>query len=67
MTKEEFKKLWEANDQGSGITNDDIADRAVEWGISSRPKTRPIDLIRYQVLKAANTVDAEDFKPVEER
>ena len=24
-TKEEFKKLWEADDEGSGITYDDIA------------------------------------------
>ena len=46
-TKEKFKELWEANENGSGITFNDIADCAVAWGISSRPKTRPINLIRY--------------------
>lgn len=62
-TKEEFKRLWEANDNGSGITFDDIADCAKAWGISSSPRTRPIDEIRYQVLKAAQTNDAEDYNP----
>ena len=63
MTKEEFKKLWEANDTGSGITFDDMATMAIAWGISSRPKTQSMDVIRYKVLKSANTIDAEDFNP----
>lgn len=62
-TKEDFKQLWEANDNGSGITFDDIADCAKAWGISSSPRTRPIDEIRYQVLKAAQTNDAEEYNP----
>ena len=62
-TKEKFKELWEANENGSGITFNDIADCAVAWGISSRPKTRPINLIRYMVLKAANVCDAEEYNP----
>ncbi len=62
-SKEKFKELWEANENGSGITFDDIADCAVAWGISPRPKTRPIDLIRYMVLKAANACDAEEYNP----
>ena len=68
-TKEKFKELWEANENGSGITFNDIADCAVAWGISSRPKTRPVNLIRYMVLKAANVCDAEEYNPnpVEER
>lgn len=65
-TKEEFKRLWEANDNGSGITFDDIADCAKAWGISSSPRTRPIDEIRYQVLKAAQTNDAEEYNPNKE-
>jgi hypothetical protein len=65
MTKEEFKTRWESNDNGGGITYDDIANCAVTWGISRTPKTRRIDVIRYQVLVAAGTVDAEEFKPVE--
>lgn len=60
-TKEDFKRLWEANSCGSGITYDDIADCAKAWGISSYPRTRPIDEITYRVLKAAQVNDAEDY------
>lgn len=63
MTKEEFKKRWESDEDGGGITFEDIADCAVKWGISSRPKTSRIDVIRYRVLLAAGTTDAEDFNP----
>lgn len=68
-TKEDFKRLWEANEHGSGITFDDIAECARAWGISSSPRTRPIDEIRYKVLKAAQVNDAEEYNPnpVEER
>lgn len=62
-TKEEFKRLWEANSCGSGITYDDIADCARAWGILSHPRTRPIDEITYRVLKAAQTNDAEEYNP----
>ena len=65
MTKEEFKTRWEGDDNGGGINYDDIADCAVAWGISRTPKTRRIDVVRYQVLKAAGTVDAEEYKPEE--
>jgi len=61
MTKTEFKMRWESDDNGGGITFDDIAKAAKLWGVSSRPKTRPMDLVRYLVLKAADTEDAEDF------
>ena len=63
MTKEEFKKLWEANNEGSGITFEDIANAAVRWGVCRTPRIRPMEQIRYLVLKSANTVDAEDFNP----
>jgi len=65
MTPEVFKSRWESNDAGGGIKYDDIAHCAVAWGISRNPKTRPMDVIRYQVLVAAGTVDAEEFKPEE--
>ena len=65
MNKTEFKTRWESNDNGGGITFDDIAECAVKWGISSRPRTSHIGTIRYLVLKEANTNDAEEFKPVE--
>jgi hypothetical protein len=65
MTKEEFKARWESNDEGGGISFNDIADCAKAWGLFSTPKTARIDVVRYRVLKAANTVDAEDFAPEE--
>ena len=63
MTKEEFKQRWESNDNGGGITFDDIADCAVAWGLFRTPRTSSIDLVRYRVLVAAGTADAEEFKP----
>lgn len=63
MTKQEFKSRWESNDNGGGITFDDIADCAVSWGINKYPRTSPIYTVRYSVLKAAGTIDAEDFNP----
>lgn len=61
MTKDEFKKRWESDDAGGGITFNDIADCAVEWNISRTPRTMQIDSIRYRVLKAALVNDAEEF------
>ena len=66
MTKEEFKTRWESDDNGGGINYDDIAECAIAWHISSRPRIRRMDVVRYQVLKAAGTVDAEEFTPDEE-
>ena len=62
MTKEEFKKRWESNELGGGITFDDIAECAVAWGVCRKPKVRPIDEVRYLVLRAANTNDAEHYR-----
>ena len=63
MTKEEFKVRWESDDNGGHINFEDIAICAQKWGIASKPKTKDINIIRYKVLKAANTIDAEDFNP----
>ncbi len=60
-TKEEFKRLWETDEYVPAPTYDDIADCAIAWGISSHPRTRPIDEITYRVLKAAQTNDAEEY------
>lgn len=62
MTRDEFKKRWESNESGGGITFDDIADAAIAWGISSSPKAMPIFKVRYLVLAAAGTNDAEEYK-----
>jgi hypothetical protein len=63
MTKKEFKKRWEQDENGGGITYDDIADCYVNWRLGTSPKTKPILLVRYVVLKAANTNDAEEYNP----
>jgi len=54
MTKEEFKKRWDSDESGGGITYDDIAECAIAWGICSKPRIHPIDLVRDKVLAAAN-------------
>lgn len=61
MTKKEFKTRWESNADGGGITFDDVADCAKAWGLFSTPRTSPIDIVRYRVLKAADTDDAESY------
>lgn len=63
MTKEEFKKCWESDDRGGGITFEDIADRAKEWGLFNRPRCCDINIVTYEVLKAAKCIDAEEFNP----
>ena len=62
-TKEEFKKLWETGEDGSGITFDDIAECAKEWGLYSHPKCCSILMVRYKVLLAAKCLDAEEYNP----
>ena len=66
MTKEEFKRRWEKDENGDGITFDDIADCAKAWGLFPIPRICQIDKVRYAVLKTAGTNDCEDFKPTEE-
>lgn len=63
MTKEEFKQRWESDDNGGGITFNDIANCAKAWGLFLAPRTSEMGRVRYQVLKAANTNDCEDFNP----
>lgn len=63
MTKEEFKRRWESDERGGGITFDDIAHCAKSWGLFLTPRIHQIDRMRYAVLKAAGTEDAEEFAP----
>lgn len=64
MTKQEFKTRWESNDQGGGITFDDIADCAKSWGLFNTPYILDIHKVQYAVLKAANTNDCEEYNPL---
>ncbi|WP_155524051.1 hypothetical protein [Nodosilinea nodulosa] len=66
MTKEEFKSRWESDSTGGGITFDEVAQCAKDWGIFGAPKTRPMDLVLYRVLCDAQTSDCEDYNPIEE-
>ena len=63
MTKHEFKTRWDSNENGGGLTFNDIANCAKSWGLFSTPRIHQIDVVRYIVLKAADTNDCEDFKP----
>jgi hypothetical protein len=63
MTKEQFKARWEKDDNGGGITFNEVAECAKSWGITKLPMTMNISVVLYRVLKEANTNDAEDFQP----
>ena len=60
MTKQEFKRRWELNDEGDDITLDDIADCYVSWGLGSTPKTKSPELVVHAVLKAASCKVADE-------
>lgn len=54
MTKEEFKRRWELNDSGDGITYDDIAECAEKWGLYKTPKIHSLEEVTQKVLRSAN-------------
>jgi len=53
LTKAEFKKRWDSDSTGGGITMDDIAECAKEWGLFPAPKVRPAYEVLEAVCKAA--------------
>jgi hypothetical protein len=61
MTKDEFKKLWESDDNGGGITYNEIALCAKEWGVIDNPFSADMHDVTLAVLKAANTNDWEEW------
>ena len=63
MTKTEFKNRWEADDYGGGITFDDVAECAKNWGLYTTPRAHNIREVLYNVLKAAETNDVEEYNP----
>lgn len=60
MTKEEFKKRWESDEHGCGITNDDCADCYVDWGLGSTPRIKPTRQVVKAVCRAAGC-EAEEY------
>lgn len=65
LTKPQFKTRWESDDEGGGLTFDDIADCAKEWGLYPSPRTARIEMVLYSVLDVANVVDKEDYNHYE--
>jgi hypothetical protein len=57
MTKAEFKRRWESDDDGGGITYEDIADCAKAWRLYDTPMIHPIDRVTDRVLEAANVAE----------
>ena len=53
MTKAEFAERWEKDDNGDGITVDEVAECAVAWGLYHSPKIEPMDQVIAAVVKAA--------------
>ncbi len=59
MTREEFKRRWELDDSGDGITFDDVADCAKAWGLYSTPRVCPIDKVTDAVLRFAGVEEVK--------
>lgn len=53
MTKEEFKTRWESNENGGGLTYNDVAACAKAWGLCQTPRTMNINRVLDMVLSAA--------------
>lgn len=53
MTPEQFKKRWDSDEEGGGITFNDIANHYEMWGLGSRARTRPMEDVTTAVLKHA--------------
>lgn len=64
LIKKAFKKLWESDAEGGGITFNDIAECAKKWGLYSTPRIHDINKVMYEVLKAAGTTDCEEYNPI---
>ena len=63
MTKEEFKRRWEKDENGDGITNDDCADCYEAWGLGSKPRCKPMRSVINAVVRAAGCEAEPDPEP----
>ena len=66
MTKEEFRKRWDGDENGGGITFDDIADCAEEWGLYTTPRIHPIDVVAHEVTVIAGCKDIYEIYEIDE-
>lgn len=63
MTKEEFKERWDSDEDAGGITNAEIADCYVAWGLGESPYSHfYLDYVVRQVTRAAGTAEWQDAK-----
>lgn len=53
MTKEEFKQKWESDENGGGITNQDIARLYTEWKLGTSPYIKTITYVIWRVCEEA--------------
>ena len=59
MTKQEFKTRWLSGNDGGGITWDEIADCAVEWGLCDTPRIMEMNEVLDMVLYATGIEKAK--------
>ena len=67
MTKDEFRRRWDGDPDGGGITFDDIAECAEEWGLFSRPRCCRIDIVAREVTAAAGCRDIFELDNEEDK
>lgn len=51
MTREEFAARWDSDEDGGGITVNEIADCAKAWGVFTTPRIHPIRVVINAVVK----------------
>jgi hypothetical protein len=57
MTREEFKIRWYSDENGGGITFEDVADCAIAWGLYTTPRIHSMNKVLDAVLKTAGIKD----------
>jgi len=62
MTREEFKKRWESDEKGGGITNEDVANCYKDWELGGSPYIKKINYVIWRVCDSANTNDKEQWR-----
>lgn len=58
MTPKEFKKRWESDDPVVGITWDDVAKCAKDWGLYDKPKVHDMETVLRSVLDHAQVTES---------
>ena len=56
MTKAEFAERWDKDDEGDGITGDEICDCAEAWGLFATPRIHPMNEVMAAVVKASGAL-----------